>query len=157
MSVEERLERLERRIAVLETVVRGLAGQGAATATTRPGAPDLPGPSPIAAPVAPPPESRAPVPPPPAPPPPPAAPAPLPRRPAPFESPLSEQWIGQRGLLAIGVLALLMATGYLLKLSFDRGWIPPIMRCIGGVVLGIGVGRDRLAPAVTRTGPTARP
>ena len=60
MSVEERLERLERRIAVLETVVRGLAGQGAATATTRPGAPDLPGPSPIAAPVAPPPESRAP-------------------------------------------------------------------------------------------------
>ena len=33
-----------------------------------------------------------------------------------------------------------MATGYLLKLSFDRGWIPPIMRCIGGVVLGLGVG-----------------
>jgi uncharacterized membrane protein len=140
MSVEERLERLERRIAVLETVVRGLAGQGAAAATTRPAVPDLPGPSPVAAPVPSAPESRASAPPSPAPTPPPADPSPPPRRPAPFESPLSEQWIGQRGLLAVGVLALLMATGYLLKLSFDRGWIPPIMRCIGGVMLGIAVG-----------------
>ena len=29
MSVDDRLDRLERRIAVLESVVRGLAGQGA--------------------------------------------------------------------------------------------------------------------------------
>jgi len=33
----------------------------------------------------------------------------------------AEAWLGQRGLLAIGVLALLLAAGYLLKLSFDRG------------------------------------
>jgi uncharacterized membrane protein len=33
-----------------------------------------------------------------------------------------------------------MATGYLLKLSFERGWIPPIMRCIGGALLGGVVG-----------------
>ena len=33
-----------------------------------------------------------------------------------------------------------MAAGYLLKLSFDRGWISPVMRCIGGVVAGLGVG-----------------
>ena len=33
-----------------------------------------------------------------------------------------------------------MATGYLLKLSFERGWIPPIMRCIGGALLGGIVG-----------------
>ncbi len=147
MSVEDRLERLERRIAVLETVVRGLAGQPAAAATpSRPVATDLPGPGPVGAPAStspeahspapPPPESRAPTPPPPTPSPPPS---PRPRS-DPFRSPINEQWIGQRGLLAVGVLALLMATGYLLKLSFDRGWIPPIMRCIGGVALGIGVG-----------------
>jgi hypothetical protein len=53
---------------------------------------------------------------------------------------LTEQWIGQRGLLAVGVVALLMATGYLLKLSFERGWIPPVMRCAGGAVLGAAVG-----------------
>jgi uncharacterized membrane protein len=52
----------------------------------------------------------------------------------------TEQWIGQRGLLAVGVVALLMATGYLLKLSFERGWISPIMRCAGGAVLGAVVG-----------------
>jgi uncharacterized membrane protein len=62
-------------------------------------------------------------------------------RPAGRTSPLaSETWIGQRVLLGIGVVALLMAAGYLLKLSFDRGWISPIMRCIGGVLAGIGVG-----------------
>ena len=37
-------------------------------------------------------------------------------------------------------MALLVAAGYLLKLSFDRGWISPVMRCAGGVLAGIGVG-----------------
>jgi uncharacterized membrane protein len=55
-------------------------------------------------------------------------------------SSVSERWIGQRVFLGIGVVALLMAAGYLLKLSFDRGWISPVMRCIGGVAAGIGVG-----------------
>jgi uncharacterized membrane protein len=63
---------------------------------------------------------------------------PRPRVPA---SPLSsEQWIGQRVLLAIGVVALILAAGYLLRLSFDRGWISPLMRCIGGAAAGFGVG-----------------
>jgi hypothetical protein len=53
---------------------------------------------------------------------------------------IDERWIGQRGLLAIGVVALLMATGYLLKLSFERGWISPVMRCVGGALLGFIVG-----------------
>src|SRR5262249_37691701 len=52
----------------------------------------------------------------------------------------SEEWIGQRGLLAIGVLALILAAGYLLKLSFDRGWISPFVRCVGGAVAGGVVG-----------------
>jgi uncharacterized membrane protein len=51
-----------------------------------------------------------------------------------------EQWIGQRLLLAVGVVALILAAGYLLRLSFDRGWISPIMRCIGGAVAGVIVG-----------------
>ena len=152
MSVEDRLDRLERRIAVLESVVRGLAGQSMApvaerTATAASAVPPAPpvleaGPAVSAAaqPGAPPgfqPASALPDVPPRGAEPPSAAP---PRRPAPPQSPLTEQWIGQRGLLAIGVLALLMATGYLLKLSFDRGWISPVMRCVGGVALGVVVG-----------------
>jgi uncharacterized membrane protein len=43
-------------------------------------------------------------------------------------------------LLAVGVVALILAAGYLLRLSFDRGWISPVMRCIGGVISGVAVG-----------------
>ena len=69
--------------------------------------------------------------------------SPLPRLPSAQGAPAplsSEQWIGQRVLLAVGVVALILAAGYLLRLSFDRGWISPIMRCIGGVVAGVIVG-----------------
>jgi uncharacterized membrane protein len=40
----------------------------------------------------------------------------------------------------VGVVALILAAGYLLRLSFDRGWISPIMRCIGGALSGLVVG-----------------
>jgi len=133
MTLDDRLDRLERRIAVLETVVRGLAAQRGSGVAEQ-GAEASRMPEPPVAPLPPPPG-------PPAPPPlePPAA-VPLSRPPALPPSRLTEQWIGQRGLLAIGVLALLMATGYLLKLSFERGWVSPVMRCIGGVALGAVVG-----------------
>jgi hypothetical protein len=49
-------------------------------------------------------------------------------------------WIGQRVFLAIGVTALLVAAGYLLKLSFERNWVTPAMRCVGGVVAGLITG-----------------
>ena len=52
----------------------------------------------------------------------------------------AEAWLGQRGLLAIGVLALILAAGYLLKLSFDRGWISPELRCLTGVGAGAMIG-----------------
>jgi len=42
--------------------------------------------------------------------------------------------------LAIGVTALLVAAGYLLKLSFERNWITPAMRCAGGVIAGLITG-----------------
>ena len=136
MSPDERLERLERRVAVLETLVR--------TSLQRSGL-EVPAPPP-AEPIAAAAPARA------------AAPAPAlaepspplePARAMPPRSPrpaaasavgIDEQWIGQRGLLAVGVVALLMATGYLLKLSFERGWISPVMRCAGGALLGAAVG-----------------
>ena len=112
-------------MAVLETLVRELAGQRRGDARpTRPGARR---PAAVhrrvAAPVAPPPDiarsaCRRP------------RTAAAARRPSPAARAVRaalrvtarpEQWIGQRVLLAIGVVALLMAAGYLLKLSFDRG------------------------------------
>jgi uncharacterized membrane protein len=52
----------------------------------------------------------------------------------------SEQWLGQRGLLAVGVTFVILAAGYLLKLSFERGWISPLLRCVAGAVAGGGIG-----------------
>ncbi len=51
-----------------------------------------------------------------------------------------EQWVGQRGLLAVGVTLLILGAGYFLKLAFDRGWISPLLRCAGGAVVGVSVG-----------------
>ena len=118
MSVDDRLDRLdrlERRVAVLETLLR--AGQGSGEVA-----------EPVIEPAA-----AAPIP------------AEPPRRPPPrpvmpVSHGIDERWIGQRAFLAVGVVALLMATGYLLKLSFDRGWISPVMRCAGGALLGLAVG-----------------
>jgi hypothetical protein len=128
---EDRIDRLEARVIALETVVRELAGQrGSGVAGQEPSGPGSPGPRGRRAgapsqPVAPSPA-------------PPHRPAPSPRRPAGTLS--SEQWIGQRVLLAVGVTALILAAGYLLRLSFDRGWISPVMRCIGGACAGAVVG-----------------
>jgi uncharacterized membrane protein len=125
MSEEDRVGRLEARLAALEAVVAGLAGKRgsgeAGKERTKPVTPaGLHSP---AAGASPPPRLPAVAP---------------PRVPA---SPLSsEQWIGQRVLLAIGVVALILAAGYLLRLSFDRGWISPIMRCLGGACAGVIVG-----------------
>jgi Predicted membrane protein (DUF2339) len=128
MTDGDRIERLEARVARLEELVARQRGGGAAgqqqpksqvpsSRQEPPLAASAPRPEPV---------SRAPS-------------APLPRRPTvPLLS--SEQWIGQRALLGIGVTALILAAGYLLRLSFDRGWISPIMRCIGGVVVGCLVG-----------------
>ena len=138
MKEGDRIEGLERRLAALEETVRGLAGKRGRGAAEQDAAgppiharADLPtdAPRPDA-------ESAA------------AVTAPLPPRPAsntrrtrgPAAILSSEQWVGQRVLLAVGVVALILAAGYLLRLSFDRGWISPVMRCIGGALSGIVVG-----------------
>jgi uncharacterized membrane protein len=142
MSEDDRIGRLEERLAALEAVVAGLPGRvpsgrmGSGEAGTQAGRrgsgeagkePTKPvtsaGLHSPGAGASPPPRVPA---------------VALPRFPA---SPLNpEQWIGQRVLLAIGVVALILAAGYLLRLSFDRGWISPIMRCIGGACAGVIVG-----------------
>jgi uncharacterized membrane protein len=146
MTENDRVGRLEARLAALEAVVAGLTervpsegvGSGAAgQPRVHPGHPE---PQRLQAPGS---ATGGPGPPPSRPegthPAVPTRAAPPSRSPA---APLlsSEQWIGQRVLLAVGVVALILAAGYLLRLSFDRGWISPLMRCIGGAVAGLIVG-----------------
>ena len=118
MSEEDRIQRLEERVVALEETVRELAAVGATRASPVKRVPPPPSPAPA---------PRATH----------ASPLPASSRPTALSS---EQWIGQRVLLAIGVVALILAAGYLLRLSFDRGWISPIMRCIGGACAGVIVG-----------------
>ena len=110
MNEGDRIDRLEQRVASLEALVRRLVSDG--------------GERPIVAPRGEPPIRR-------------HAAAPPPR--IPRESPFSEEWIGQRGLLAVGVTALILAAAYLLKLSFERGWVSPLARCILGMAGGVAV------------------
>jgi len=140
MTPEERLERLEHRVATLETLIRRLvaggAGAGAEDTAARGAVREAAGAREI--PVTPAPPRPRPVLPP-------SAPRRAPERPraeaaAPRWTVDPEKWIGERGLLAVGVVALILAAGYLLKLSFDRGWVSPLMRCIGGAAAGIIVG-----------------
>ena len=66
-----------------------------------------------------------------------------------------EQWFGQRGLLAVGVAALLIAAALFLKYAFDRGWISPLLRAIGAVAAGIVVaawGHYRIRQGMRRYG-----
>lgn len=114
MSEGDRMDRLEARVARLEELLAGKAANKPVHGERGKSAPSGPAANPS-----------------------PSAPAyPPARLPA---YPL-EQWIGQRVLLAIGVVALILAAGYLLRLSFDRGWISPIVRCLGGAVAGVIVG-----------------
>jgi uncharacterized membrane protein len=137
---DERLERLEQRLTVLEKLVRELLAErsGFRVPSSEFRAADTPAPAPA----------------------PPVAPAPSPRGTrnselgtvvpgtrhaergtAPRRAPvISEEWLGQRGLLAVGVIFVVLAAGYLLRLSFDRGWISPLVRCLGGAAAGAVVG-----------------
>ncbi|HZA97441.1 MAG TPA: DUF2339 domain-containing protein, partial [Gemmatimonadales bacterium] len=125
---DDRIDRLEARVLALEAMVRSLRGRvpsaqvGSGAAGQESAGPSQAVPTPPASP------HRA---------------APQPTRPEgtrPAAPMSSEQWIGQRVLLAVGVTALILAAGYLLRLSFDRGWISPLMRCIGGACAGGIVG-----------------
>jgi uncharacterized membrane protein len=121
------IERLEQRVAHLEAIVRQLVNQaGLATSVER-------NPPPKPAGVERPPEGT------------PETATPRQRRVPQPRFGDWEQWVGQRGLLIVGVLALLATGGFLLKYAFDRGWILPWVRVAGAIVIGAGVmvGGDR--------------
>ncbi len=130
MTAEERetLERLERRVALLETMVRKLIDVGRVPDPASSRAERLPGPAVH-------PATRSSFP----------SRTPAAAKPA-AARPDLEQWVGQRGLLIVGVLALLAATGFFLKYAFDHRWIPPALRSAGAVLSGVGLGiwGDRL-------------
>ncbi|MFN2570327.1 MAG: DUF2339 domain-containing protein [Gemmatimonadales bacterium] len=66
-----------------------------------------------------------------------------------------EQWFGQRGLLAVGVAALLIAAAFFLKYAIDRGWISPLLRALLAIASGAGVaawGHERITKGMRRYG-----
>ena len=140
MDTEERLNRMEQRLAVMEGLVRqllaqtpirraaGQQGGGAAAPRTTPATPETVVPSAARTQsVNAPPIDRGMA-------------EPVGGGRSQREVVDSEQWFGQRGLLAVGVIFLILAAGYLLKLSFERGWVSPGARCIGGALAGLAVG-----------------
>jgi hypothetical protein len=122
------IEQLERRVATLENIVRRLTFVANTSEQLRA----------TVAPAAPQPRTSKPAPP--------AFFPTVPVQAASGERDL-EQWFGQRGLLAVGVAALLIAAALFLKYAFDRGWIPALVRSVSAVVAGIAVaawGHDRI-------------
>ena len=137
MSQEQHdaLQRLERRVEVLEQMVRRLLATGA-TPERITAAPERPAVASPPVPLSRPPER--------------------PRySPPSTPAPDLEQWFGQRGLLFVGVIALLAATGFFLKYAFDRGWIAPLVRSLLAVVAGMGLaawGEARIGAGLRRYG-----
>src|SRR5437868_7200637 len=50
-----------------------------------------------------------------------------------------EQWVGARGLLLVGVVALLASAAFFFKYAFDHGWIAPWLRVSGGIAAGLAL------------------
>ncbi len=50
-----------------------------------------------------------------------------------------EQFLGGRLLSWVGGLVLFLAVAFFVKMSFERGWIPPALRAAGGALMGAGL------------------
>jgi uncharacterized membrane protein len=99
----------------------------------------------------PPPEPVSPMPPPPRPPPPREEPVcqppprpkvePLPELPSrqPVPAMLTEAKIGQRGLLVVGIIILVLGIGYFLQYSFQQGWVSPWLRVVMAYMAGVAL------------------
>ncbi len=121
MSADDRLNSIEHRLAVLEQLVRRGLAAGPEITPAPPSAP-----TPPATTIPPQPIAQTP----------PAATPSIPPRKPKLDL---EQWFGQRGMLGVGVLLLLLGGGYFLKVAIDRDWISPATRCIGAIVAGFAV------------------
>lgn len=57
-----------------------------------------------------------------------------------------ESFLGGRVLLVVGVVAVLFAVGFFLKVAFERGWFPPEARVASSILVGVAalIGGDRL-------------
>jgi uncharacterized membrane protein len=143
VSEDDALQRLERRVEVLEQMVRRLLAAGPAPERITPAPERLA----VASPSAPIPRPPQPAPS--------RAPDPPRYSPPPNPTPDLEQWFGQRGLLIVGVLALLTAAGFFLKYAIDRGWIAPVVRSLLAIAAGIGLaawGEARIRGGLRRYG-----
>jgi uncharacterized membrane protein len=132
---DDHIERLERRVATLEALVRELAAR--VGLRPAPGAPET---RPAAPPPRPVPPPRVSLP-------------PIDSQPA--RGGDLEQWFGAKGLLLVGVVALLAAAGFFLNYAFEQGWIPPGLRVLGAVVAGVLValaGERQVARGLRRFG-----
>jgi uncharacterized membrane protein len=133
---DDALQRLEQRVELLEQMMRRLVSPTAGTRASTAWDPPRVTPRPARTT-----EPRSPE----------TGPAPD-SRPAP---PDLEQWFGQRGLLIVGVLALLTATGFFLKYAIERGWIPPVARSLLAVAAGTALatwGEGRIRSGLRRYG-----
>ncbi|HZH41293.1 MAG TPA: DUF2339 domain-containing protein [Gemmatimonadales bacterium] len=118
-GVEDRFERLERRVEQLEALLRQVLAR-------IPGSP------------------KAEVPPAPTPAAPATPPAEFPHRADIVTGSLRpdfdlEDWVGRRGLLVVGVVALLATGAFFLDYAFEHHWIPPLVRSIIAVAAGAGL------------------
>lgn len=50
-----------------------------------------------------------------------------------------EAWLGENALLVVGVAAMILASGFLIKYAFDQGWISPAFRVLAGIIGGMAV------------------
>ena len=140
-DLEGRFEQLERRVEQLETLLRQLLARTPGVPRVEL-APDRPRVQPIAAPE---PHATEPAPPQPRPEP------PKPRQTAPptamplfqglKEEPALdlEEWIGKRGLLIVGIVALLATGVFFLEYAIQHQWIPPLVRSLASILAGAGV------------------
>lgn len=149
--LEDLGQELRRTLRELHALREATGAPPAHAGPTPPGPPAAPAAAPatpVRAPAAEAPRAAAPptaVPiPPPMPPPLPAAPAPapaepLPRPPATPARPKEslESAIGSRWLVRVGAGALFLGVAFLLKYSFDQGWLGPLPRLLGGAAAGL--------------------
>lgn len=67
---------------------------------------------------------------------PPKAPPPLPKA---VRDPISELKLGQKGLLIVGIVVMVLGIGYFLKYSFEQGWVQPPVRVLLSYLAGLGL------------------